>query len=90
MAETLLIEPDSAFIQEVLTCGGSELKKCFQCATCSSVCELSGNGANFPRRLMIEAQWGLKEKVLADPAIWLCHNCGDCTVNCPRGAGPAT
>ena len=89
MSETLLIEPDSAFIKQVLACGGSELKKCFQCATCSSVCELSSNDANFPRRLMIEAQWGLKDKVLADPAIWLCHNCGDCTVNCPRGARPS-
>jgi quinone-modifying oxidoreductase, subunit QmoC len=88
MAETLFIEPDSAFIKEVLACGGSELKKCFQCATCTSVCELS-NGVSFPRRLMIEAQWGMKDKVLADPGIWLCHNCGDCTVNCPRGAKPS-
>jgi quinone-modifying oxidoreductase, subunit QmoC len=88
MAETLLIEPDSAFIKEVIACGGDELKKCFQCATCTSVCELS-NGISFPRRLMVEAQWGLKDKVLADPGIWLCHNCGDCTVNCPRGAKPS-
>jgi quinone-modifying oxidoreductase, subunit QmoC len=89
MAETLLLEPDSAFIKEIIASGGEDLKKCFQCATCTSVCTLSENGFNFPRRVMIAAQWGLKDKVLADPAIWLCHDCSDCSTNCPRGAKPS-
>lgn len=88
MAETLHLEPDSAFINDMIACGGGDLKKCFQCATCTSVCELSNENLSFPRRLIVQAQWGLKEKVLADPAIWLCHDCGDCTAKCPRGAKP--
>ncbi len=88
MAAGLLIQPDTAFLGRVIASGGGDLKKCMQCGTCSVACALSPEEAPFPRRQMIEAQWGLKERVLGDPSIWLCHNCGDCTARCPRGARP--
>ena len=88
MADAYRVEPDLGFIKEVTALGGGDLKKCFQCATCSVVCPISPENKPFPRKEMIAASWGLKDKVVGNADIWLCHNCGDCSAKCPRGAKP--
>lgn len=82
------VQPDLEFIKYVKSAGGDTLKKCYQCATCSVVCPLATDDKPFPRKEMIWAQWGLKDKLVGDADILLCHQCGDCTAYCPRGARP--
>ena len=88
MAEKYTVEPDIDFIKEIGELGGDSVKKCFQCATCSVVCPISPENKPFPRKEMIAASWGLKDKLVSNYDIWLCHQCGDCSTLCPRGARP--
>jgi quinone-modifying oxidoreductase subunit QmoC len=83
-----LVEPDLDFVRELKGAGGDTLKKCFQCATCSVVCELAPEQKPYPRKEMIYSQWGLKDRLVNSVDIWLCHYCNDCSAHCPRGARP--
>lgn len=88
MTEKYLAQPDLGFIAQVRGLGGDTLKKCYQCATCSVACPIAPEDSPFPRKEMIAASWGLKDKLIGNGDIWLCHQCGDCTDLCPRGAAP--
>ncbi len=88
MSGRKIIKPDLELINYLNENGGGDPKKCYQCATCTSVCRLSTEEYGFPRRQVLLAQWGLKEQLMKDPSPWLCFYCGDCSKRCPRKSNP--
>jgi quinone-modifying oxidoreductase, subunit QmoC len=88
MAKDLVAEPDLQFTRDLIAAGAGDMKKCYQCATCSVACPIAPDNNPYPRKEMIWAQWGLKDRLINDPDVWLCHQCNDCSTQCPRGANP--
>lgn len=84
-----ILKPDIAFKRDLGRISGSLLNQCMQCGNCSAVCSLAPGVRPFPRKEMIWAGWGLKEKLIGNVDIWLCHQCGDCSSYCPRDVKPA-
>jgi quinone-modifying oxidoreductase subunit QmoC len=82
------LEPDLDFIRALRKHGGYDYKKCMQCGTCSATCDLSPDHEPFPRKELAWAAWGMKDRLLRDPDVWLCHQCNDCSTRCPRSARP--
>jgi quinone-modifying oxidoreductase subunit QmoC len=82
------VQPDISFIEALQNTTGSPLTTCMQCGACTAACSLSEAQNVFPRKQMILAAWGMKDRLMADPNVWTCHQCGDCTVTCPRGVKP--
>ncbi len=78
-------EPNPEFTEAVVKAGGKTLTLCFQCGTCTGSCP-SGRQTSFrTRKLIRQAQLGLKDSILSSPDLWACTTCFACVERCPRG-----
>jgi Fe-S oxidoreductase len=80
---------DSQLYQEVAKFGAKDMEICMQCGVCSASCPLSSGNDTFPRKIYRYLQLGLRDKLLSSAVPWLCYYCGECNLDCPRGAEPA-
>ena len=74
--------PIKEVVEEIKECGGDNVKYCYQCGKCDTVCPWN-RVINFSmRKLIREATFGIPEIDLED--TWRCTTCGKCPQECPR------
>ncbi len=78
-------DKSEAFINEVAEAGGSGIKLCYQCGTCTGDCPTAFAMDYTPRQIIRMVRLGMREEVLSSNTIWVCATCYNCTTRCPRG-----
>jgi heterodisulfide reductase subunit C len=78
-----MVKPDPEFTNKILEQSGPTLNLCFQCGTCTGSCASGRFTAFRTRKVIRQAQLGIKE-VLASDDLWACTTCYTCYERCPR------
>ncbi|HUL21463.1 MAG TPA: 4Fe-4S dicluster domain-containing protein [Thermodesulfobacteriota bacterium] len=81
-------ESDLDLLAEVRKYGKFDVTGCFNCGSCTLSCELANDQASFPRKSVRHVVMGLKGLLHESLEPWVCHDCGDCSVACPRQTKP--
>lgn len=65
--------------------GGEQVKRCYDCGTCTGACPASESGSGFdPRKILHMIKAGMKDQLLGSPTIWHCTHCDTCGFVCPQ------
>jgi len=88
MATQTLPVSDPTLVADIRRYGKFDTTGCYQCGSCTLSCDLVGDSATFPRRTIRYALLGLRQPLVASLDPWVCHDCGDCSIVCPRQAEP--
>ena len=62
----------------------SLLKKCYQCAGCSGLCQISKVQKFTPSRIIQTILEGFEDKVINSGVLWDCLMCNSCLQICPK------
>jgi ferredoxin len=85
---TVPIQSDPTLLAEVRRYGKFDAAACYQCGSCTLTCELVSQAATFPRHNIRHVLLGLRGPLLASLGPWICQDCGECSLLCPRHAEP--
>ena len=78
------LKPNPEFEKQLIAAGGEEVKMCFQCGTCTAGCPSGRRTSYRVRKLMRQAQLGLKAEIIGKEELWDCTTCYTCAERCPR------
>lgn len=79
---------DPTLLADIRRYGKFDTTGCYQCGSCTLSCDLVENSVTFPRRSIRYALLGLRQPLVASLEPWVCHDCGDCSIVCPRQSEP--
>lgn len=84
----LPVQSDPTLLADIRRYGKFDATGCYQCGSCTISCDLVGGSATFPRRSIRYALLGLRQPLVKSLDPWVCHDCGDCSLVCPRQSEP--
>ena len=87
MDKTLNIqELDPLFKEELAREPGCQhLLRCFACGVCTATCPVAEIDSDFsPSRIIRQILYGMKDELLASPALWYCARRAQCSFSCPQ------
>lgn len=79
---------DPTLLADVRKFGRFDVAGCFNCGSCVLSCDLAGEHATFPRKSTRHVLMGLRRLLNESLDPWVCHDCGDCAIVCPRQTEP--
>jgi len=84
--KTTTIKLDPSFKYEISEIpGGENIRRCYQCGTCSAGCPVGEIDERYnPRKIIRMSLLGMRERVLKSDFIWLCADCFTCQERCPQ------
>jgi heterodisulfide reductase subunit C len=87
MNNTLKIQNlDPLFKEELAREPGCQhLLRCFACGVCTATCPVADIEPEFsPSRIIRQILYGMRDQLLASPALWYCARCAQCSFSCPQ------
>src|SRR5208283_3961832 len=82
------IQSDPTLLADIRRYGKFDTAGCYQCGSCTISCDLVTDSVSFPRKIIRYALLGLRQPLIESLDPWICHDCGDCSLICPRQAEP--